>query len=345
MGSATQLIGKLTMKSIWVMGTMLTVAYLSPAETHAQVKLAGRFVAAKTCPALQSIKRNTNPGKVSIAVGKSYVLLGKNRDAASHYWIEVPGATPLQRWVGVDCGTANGAVVSIPSQTSVPVSPASDAKPFYVLALSWEPAFCEAMADKAECKGQSPQSFEATHFALHGLWPQPRRKVFCNIGKSLAAVDDAQQWEALPEPELSSSTKAALDQVMPGTQSLLERHEWTKHGSCYPGGSAETYFSDAIRLVTAVNASPVQVFVAANVGKTVQSADLRGKFDEAFGKGAGERVRVACKPDGNRQLISEITLGIKGDISSGTPLAELIATSAPTDPGCPSGVIDPVGPQ
>ena len=311
----------------------------------AQVKLDGSFVAAKTCPALQSIKKGTNPGEILIAAGKSYHLLGKNKEQASHYWIEVPDAKPLQRWVAVDCGSANGAVVSAPSLTRAPIIPTNDGKPFYVLAMSWEPAFCEGLPDKAECKRQTATSFEASHFSLHGLWPQPKRKVFCNVDKALAAADNAHQWQTLPEPQLSAATKVALDQVMPGTQSMLERHEWTKHGSCYPGADAETYFKDAIRLMSVVNTSSVQGFIAANVGKTIQSADLRAKFDEAFGKGAGDRVRVACKPDGNRQLITEITLGLKGDISAGTPVADLIAASSPTDAGCPSGVIDAVGLQ
>jgi ribonuclease T2 len=326
------------MKFAFVVAAILIFA----ANATAQVKLSGSFVASKSCAAVQSIKKGTNPGDVLIESGKTYILLGKNKDAASHYWIEVPGAAPRQRWVGVECGSANGTVVSTPSQASVAVS---DGKPFYVLAMSWEPAFCEGLSGKVECKTQAATSFEASHLVLHGLWPQPRRKVFCNVDKALAAADDAHQWEALPEPELSAATKAALDQVMPGTQSLLERHEWVKHGSCYPGAKAETYFGDAMRLMTAINASAVQAFVAANVGKTIQSADLRARFDEAFGRGAGDRVRVACKPDGNRQLITEITLGLKGDISAGTPVAELIAASSPTDAGCPSGIIDPPGLQ
>jgi ribonuclease T2 len=321
---------------------VIAAIFLFAANAFAQVKLDGSFVASKSCPAVQSIKKGTNPGNVSVESGKSYVLLGKNKEPASHYWIEVPNASPMQRWVGVECGAANGTVVSAPSQTKVAVG---DGKPFYVLALSWEPAFCEGMSDKAECRNATPQSFEASHFALHGLWPQPRRKIFCNVDKALAAADDAHHWEALPEPELSAATKAALDQVMPGTQSMLERHEWTKHGSCYPGGVAETYFGDAIRLMTAINASAVQGFMAANVGKTVQTGDLRAKFDEAFGSGAGERIRVACKLDGGRQLITEITVGLKGDITAGTTLPELIAASSPTDAGCPSGVIDPAGLQ
>ena len=299
----------------------------------------------KACPALQSIKKGTNPGNVSVEVGKSYVLLGKNKEPASHYWIEVPGAQPLQRWVGADCGAADGAVVSAPAQTHVPVAPADDKKPFYVLSMSWEPAFCEAMAAKVECQRQTAASFEATHLVLHGLWPQPRRRVFCNVDKAMIAADDAHQWEKLPPPELSAATKASLDEVMPGTQSLLERHEWVKHGSCYPGGKAESYFTDAINLMKAINSSPVQAFLSAHVGQTIQTSELRMKFDEAFGKGAGERVRVACKPDGNRQIVTEITLGLKGDISAGQNISQLIAQSQPTDAGCPSGEIDSVGLQ
>ena len=40
-----------------------------------------------------------------------------------------------------------------------------------------------------------------------------------------------------------------------------------------------------------------------------------------------------------------LTIGLKGDISGGTPVAQLIAASAPTDEGCPGGIVDPVGLQ
>jgi ribonuclease T2 len=138
---------------------------------------------------------------------------------------------------------------------------------------------------------------------------------------------------------MTAATKTALDAVMPGTQSQLERHEWIKHGTCYPGANADQYFKDAIRLTREVNASVVQDVVAANIGKSLQTSVLRAKFDEAFGKGAGQRVRVSCSKNG---LISELTIGLKGDIASGASLAELIAASEPTDAGCPGGVVDAV---
>ena len=336
------------------MTKLLTLALATIAlatSALAQVKLEGQFLATQNCPALLSIKKGSNPGDVSIKVGTSYRLLGKNKDVATHYWLEVPGANPAQRWVGLNCGTTDtvaaapsnsGAAVDTPQGTVKPKpnpKGPKDGKPFYVLALSWEPAFCEKMQGKPECKTQTAASYDASHFSLHGLWPQPRRNVFCGVDRATAALDDQHQWEKLPEPRMTAETKAALDKVMPGTQSVLERHEWIKHGTCYPGGNAETYFKDAVRLTNDVNASVVQAFIAAHIGKSIQTSQLRAKFDEAYGKGAGLRVRVSCSADG---LISELTIGLKGDISSGTKMADLIAASEPTDPGCPAGVIDVV---
>ena len=319
----------------------------------AQVKMAGSFTASQACPAVASIKKGTNPGNVSVDAGKAYRLLGKNKDQATHYWIEVPGASPTQRWVAIGCGSTDvatqiapapptGAAVNTPNGTVKPKpnpKGASDGVPFYVLALSWEPAFCEAMQGKAECKSMTSGDYAASHFSLHGLWPQPRRNVFCGVDSSMAALDDQHQWDKLPEPELTAETRAALLKVMPGTQSLLQRHEWIKHGTCYLGGNANTYFSDETRLANQVNTSAVGAFMAANVGKTIQTSDLRSKFDEAFGAGAGQRVRVSCDKQGR---IGEITIGLKGDIPAGTDLAKLIAASEPTDAGCPAGLVDPV---
>jgi ribonuclease T2 len=331
--------------------TFTFAALVLATAAMAQVKLQGQFMATQNCPALLSIKKGTNPGDVSVKTGSPYRLLGKNKDVATHYWIEVPGANPGQRWVALNCGTTDvadaappisGAAVNTPQGTVKPKPKPKgpkDGKPFYVLALSWEPAFCEKMKGKAECTNETATSYEASHLSLHGLWPQPRRNVFCGVDLATAALDDQHQWEKLPEPQMSAETKAALDKVMPGTQSVLQRHEWIKHGTCYPGRNADTYFKDAVRLVNDVNASAVQVFVAANIGKTIQTSDLRAKFDEAYGKGAGDRVRVSCSPDG---MISELTIGLKGDISAGTKLGELIAASEPTDAGCPSGLIDAV---
>lgn len=94
-----------------------------------------------------------------------------------------------------------------------------------------------------------------------------------------------------------------------------------------------------------VNESPVADIFLRNVGRRVSTANIRAAFDQAFGSGAGNRVRVTCKDVGDRRLITELTLSLKGDIPAGTSLSDLMLAAAPSDPGCPAGVVDPVGPQ
>ncbi|MDE2385680.1 MAG: ribonuclease [Alphaproteobacteria bacterium] len=336
----------------FALALLATAAFAATAS--AQVKLDGQFTAAKACDAVISIKKGSNPDNAQVAPGKSYRLLGKNKDEATHYWIEVPEADPKQRWVAVDCGSADGAQAAAPAPApsqkpmNTPlgtVKPKPNSRgfggqaPYYAFALSWEPTFCEAMRDKAECKAERPSSWEATHFTLHGLWPQPRRNQFCGVDPKLAALDDQHQWESLPEPELSPATKAALAKAMPGTQSVLERHEWIKHGTCYPAGNAEQYFKDEIRLAGEVNASPVQALFAANIGKQVSADQIRAAFDQAFGAGAGSKVQVECDRQGR---LSGFTMNLRGDIPGGADLKTLLAAGDDAQNKCDGGMVDAV---
>ena len=95
----------------------------------------------------------------------------------------------------------------------------------------------------------------------------------------------------------------------------------------------------------AVNASPVRDLFAGNVGKTLTLSQIRGAFDQAFGPGAGYRVRVSCTRDAGRSLIEEITIGLTGSIDKPTGIGALILAAAPTSGGCPSGLVDAVGLQ
>jgi ribonuclease T2 len=306
----------------------------------AQTKISGTLTATKACPALQSIKKATNPGDVTLTVGASYKLIGGNKEPATYYWIVVPGASPDFRWVPVDCGTTDLAAAAPASSTGKTASGA----PEYVLAISWEPAFCEGLPDKVECKGETASSFEASNFALHGLWPQPRSNSYCGVSAADKASDNAHDWPALPAVTLSPATKAALDKIMPGTQSALERHEWITHGTCF-GADQETYFSAAVAAAGAINASAVRDLFASHIGQSLTLTEIRAAFDKSFGAGAGERVRVACQPDGNRRIIEELTIGLSGSVGKAGDIAALILAAPSTSGGCPSGIVDQVGLQ
>lgn len=214
----------------------------------------------------------------------------------------------------------------------------------YVLAISWQPAFCETRPDRQECRSQTRDRFDAGNFALHGLWPQPRSRDYCGVDARTVRLDEVGDWDLLPEPDISAALRAELQVMMPGSQSSLDRHEWIAHGTCYDG-DAEAYFGDSLDLLDAVNESAVGTLFASSVGQRVTQREVRAAFDRAFGPGAGDRVRLSCVNDGNRRLIDELTIGLTGRPEGPDSFADLILAARPTDGGCDGGVVDAVGLQ
>jgi ribonuclease T2 len=213
----------------------------------------------------------------------------------------------------------------------------------FILAVSWQPAFCEGHADLPECRSQSPLRHDADRFSLHGLWPQPKESVYCRVPAWQAAASRLGDWQSLPSLALSAATRQALERAMPGTMSALDRHEWVKHGTC-SGFDAEAYYAISLRLLDDLNGSAVRLLMAERRGRNLTAVELRRAFDRAFGAGAGSRVRFACVDDGGRRLISEMTLGLGGDPAA-AGLADLLLAARPTDQGCPGGIIDRPGLQ
>jgi ribonuclease T2 len=81
---------------------------------------------------------------------------------------------------------------------------------YYVLSLSWSPAFCLSSPDAGECNG--PRRYG---FIVHGLWPQYE-----------------QGW-----PENCDVHRAVPDDVVRGIADLMPArslvyHEWSAHGTC-----------------------------------------------------------------------------------------------------------------
>jgi ribonuclease T2 len=316
---------------------------------RAEVPLDGSFVAGENCSAFQSIRKQSNP--VALEAGHSYQIIAANKEPASHFLIVVPGATPDRRWAPVGCGKREGGQPM--DQATVPApqpggtqSQGSKAGEItqYVLAASWEPAFCETKSDKVECQTQTKERFDANHFALHGLWPQPRSVGYCRVEQPQIEDDKAGRWDQLPAVTLQPATAEELNKVMPGTQSHLERHEWTRHGTCY-GTTAEEYFTDALALMRELNGSAVQQLFASHAGQFLSFADIGKAFDQSFGMGAGRRVRMQCARDNGRLVISELTIGLTGNITPQSSLADLIAAAQPTKSECPGGIVDIAGQQ
>lgn len=214
----------------------------------------------------------------------------------------------------------------------------------FILAASWQPAFCQTNQRKAECDNQTKDRFDATNFSLHGLWPM--RQDYCGVPGDQQAADKSSDWDSLPEVKLSPEVRTALAKVMPGTQSSLERHEWTKHGTCL-SMSPDDYFGVAISLINDLNGSAVRQLFAANVGRSLKASDIKVAFDKSFGTGASDRVKMSCRRVGNRRVISELTIGLSqaaGAVSAKTAgLQKLIQGAGRTSFGCDEGIVDAAG--
>lgn len=306
----------------------------------------GNFNVTRDCPATRSLRPGDNPGHVTVKSGETYAAVNLNKPGGANVLLRIPGAQPETRWVELSCGKLGGGPASggggqPPAGGEAGASSKSGE---FLLSASWQPAFCESGAGegKPECATETDDRFDATHFTLHGLWPQPKGNFYCKVPAGDKRNDESHNWDALPEPALSPETRAELDKIMPGTQSNLQRHEWIKHGTCF-GTGPEAYFRTAESLLGQLNNSELQRLVGSRVGKEVASADLQAAFEKTFGPGSAGALAIECSKDGGRTLISGVSVNLKGVLDQATKLQSVLDTSQHPKPKCVKGVIDPVG--
>ncbi len=212
----------------------------------------------------------------------------------------------------------------------------------YVLAASWEPAFCQTETGrrKRECRTLTADRYDATHFSLHGLWPDDLsdKAIFpCYCDRGAPRECDVELSDG-PRIRVSQPIFDVLRKVMPGVMSRLHQHEWAKHGTCYeadgtgPGAGADPdeYYSEAIILMEKLNASSVRALFARNIGGRLTRDEIEAAFDDAFGPGAAERVIIKCDGRGANAAIAELWINIEGDITEQSSLSDLILAAPPT---------------
>jgi len=115
---------------------------------------------------------------------------------------------------------------------------------YYLLSLSWSPAFCSSKA------GQKPEKQYQCHghygFVIHGLWPQYSKGQYPqNCGP-----------EAHVPEEVSAIALQAVPPMPPGDDALID-HEWRVHGTC-SGLNMKQYFT-AIKLAASKIAIPAEL--------------------------------------------------------------------------------------
>ncbi len=317
----------------------LTINYIHPVWAN---KVTGVFSALHSCPAYVSKSKSTNPDNAHILAGKDYDIIEVNKpDQPSWYRIVVPVGNPKERWVSTDCGRAqvSGGGTGGNGDTSCSTAGQADS---YVLALSWQPAFCETKPDKPECKISDPHVYQAKHFTLHGLWPN-KRKCGANYAFCGEVKGQKKDFCGYPEITLDPVLQTSLAEVMPSVTagSCLERHEWFKHGTCQVNWSMEEFFDLSADLTRQFNDSGMAYFMNRRIGQQIRTEDFFDRLTAVLGSAARERVKLNC----DRGMLVEIQLSLVAEISLGADLEKLIM-NAPTQGNSDCGEtfrVDPIG--
>ncbi|MDI9819653.1 MULTISPECIES: ribonuclease T [unclassified Legionella] len=259
---------------------------------YPSITVIGSFEANKSCPAYLSKNKKTNPDKLIIKPAEKYEIREINR-AENPDWlrIEVPTGENSLRWISAACGEysyqANGknACEQIPGLADS-----------YVLALSWQPGFCQTYgyeAGKPECRNLATDSYQASYLVLHGFWPNQQ---ICGQQYGFCGVKPQENHCDYPPVNLNEDVARNLRQLMPSYAfgSCLERHEWNKHGSCQML-STDDYFTLAMRLNQEANQTALGQFIHRHAGDIVSADKLRESIRQSFGKDASHKVYLGCK--------------------------------------------------
>ncbi len=172
-------------------------------------------------------------------------------------------------------------------------SHASDDTPgefaYYLLSLSWSPAYCLSSPGAVECNGQ-----RRFGFIVHGLWPQYERgwPEYCEVGA--AVPDDAVQ---------------GISDLMPARGLIY--HEWSAHGSC--SGLRPAEFFALVRRASSSVAIPPELQSPARAFE-VRPAAIVAAFQRANPRFPPESIVVTCSGQGAPRL-REVHLCLTRDLA------------------------------
>ena len=295
---------------------ILFILSTSLQQAFANIPASGTLTAIRDCEAFQSFNRATNPGLIKLSPGNDYRVVEVNK--IDYAWIRVDtGIDSVQeplRWVPKSCGLENFQINS--SNTDVSNSDSCKLKNTHdsnVLAISWQPGFCEHVsngASKPECQAMLNEDLVISHFTLHGLWPN---KASCGTSYGNCG------GEAMV---LEEDTLNEITPWMPNFfySSSFGSYEWKKHGTCQTL-TDDQYFLRSIKLVKLFDNSKTGQFIKEYIGTKLSVTSLNEVLDEEFGKNAGNKIQLVCK---NRTHLNEIQINLPRLTSDDFSLKELI---------------------
>lgn len=149
---------------------------------------------------------------------------------------------------------------------------------YYVLALSWSPAWCAAVGDARS----SPQCDRDLGWVLHGLWPQ---------------YESGWPSECPSDYRGPSETLAGQMTDIMGDRGAV-RHQWRRHGTC-SGLDAEAFFDLSRQAYDSV-ARP-QVLRDLDREVTLPASVIEEAFLEANPGLDPDQITITCRDGGIRE--------------------------------------------
>lgn len=161
---------------------------------------------------------------------------------------------------------------------------------YYLLSLSWSPAFCLSDPGAAECNG--PRRFG---FIVHGLWPQYEKgwPENCNVRQQLA-----------------ENVVSGISDIMPARG--LVYHEWSTHGTC-SGLDAKDLFALLRRAYSGITLPASLTGVARQI--ELSPGAVAADFLHANPTLAAQSIVVTCSRQGAPRL-REVHICLDRDLKS-----------------------------
>ncbi len=282
--------------------------------------VSGTFKTTKKCEAYNSFKKKTNPGQVTVKKGKTYKAVEVNKGKGWD-WIRIAVGSAKNdlRWVSKECGKAKLHSDPDNEQGKKNVNNCTTANQYdsYVLAMTWQPGFCEHFAyqgTKPECDAMMKQNNEkivVSHLTLHGLWPN---KSEC--GPKYGNCADTPL-------DLKKSTVEEIDDWMPNFffSTAFGNYEWKKHGTCQERDD-DTYFLLAKEILQRVDSSAIGSYLRDNIGETINADAYKKHIEKSLGKAVADRMQLVCS---KKKYLQEIKLNLPKKIVVDNDIAKMVS--------------------
>lgn len=185
----------------------------------------------------------------------------------------------------------------------------------YVLALSWQPGFCERLPGnerKPECAALAKGKITTDHLTLHGLWPNART---CGTNYGSCPGKPLQ---------LRQDTITFVQPWMPNWYfgDDFGSYEWQKHGTCQNRWDDDDYFRIAVTALKTVNDFSAGAYLRANIGGAISRRLFLEKVNQDAGSHlAADNVQLLC----TGEALYEVRVLLAPNFVAGQGMEQLLA--------------------